>query len=362
MPPKRKKQSMSKRAEKDASANPTWFPTTIAKAPEGIYYNPAVLSQPIVHPPPPYAQSHEILGGIILGSGHHNLAQNLNLKPNPLGPGPGPIPEVQTHPVSKLGSFKPPKYVGVTYRSNRVKFQSRIYKDNCEYNLGLFNLSTDAALAYDITHRLIAEIHDIVDNELNDNASKKDCDANLSSPCPTEAGADSTNAVRVEIGLKKLDELESVSNSPSEALTWLDHDPKDVIVSSSDKESERLNFYKPQDFYKARKKEIAKRKLKPSNKQLEESKKLTGQVITYPDIDTLKMLIRRVVIRMAKVIIAATSDISGNNDAKKKKTKESDVSSSDGKKVSLDAFQFSFNQNDLIQILHYHNTLPTEKE
>ena len=292
-------------------------------------------------PPPPYAQSHEILGGIILGAGHHNLAHNLNLKPNPLGP--GPIPKAHTPPASKLGAFKPPKYVGVTYRSNRVKFQSRIYKDNCEYSLGLFNLSADAALAYDITHRLIAEIQDIVDKEIKDNALK-DGDEKLPSLCPTkaESEADNTHAMRVQLELKKLDELESDSNASSKALDWIDDDSNNTTVISSGKESERLNFSKPQDFYKARKKEVAKRKLKPHNISLKGGKKLSGQGITYPDIETLKVLIRRVVVRMAKVIVAAASDISVDDDSKKKKPKESDLSSLDGKKVRLDIAFFQY--------------------
>mmetsp|Transcript_820 Transcript_820/g.1358 ORF Transcript_820/g.1358 Transcript_820/m.1358 type:complete len:435 (-) Transcript_820:153-1457(-) len=45
-------------------------------------------------------------------------------------------------------------YVGVTHRKRRGKFQARIYKMNKEYNIGLFDLATDAAFAYDAAYRL----------------------------------------------------------------------------------------------------------------------------------------------------------------------------------------------------------------
>jgi hypothetical protein len=137
MPPKKSKKSKKNGNEDE------WFPTTIAKAPAGILYNPILNQQPSVicqpHAPPAYAQSHEILGGIILGSGHHNLAQNL-LRPQPLGvevPPQAPMPsKPPASPISRLNESKCSKYVGVTFLATRDKFQTRIYKGNREYNLG----------------------------------------------------------------------------------------------------------------------------------------------------------------------------------------------------------------------------------
>lgn len=129
MPPKK-----SKKKDKDE-----WVPATIAKAPAGILYNPILNQQPaVIHQP--HAPPHEIMGGIILGSGHHTLAQNLKIRPESLEveiPHNAPMPsKPAASSPSRLTESKSSKYVGVTFISTRDKFQSRIEKDSRQYKLG----------------------------------------------------------------------------------------------------------------------------------------------------------------------------------------------------------------------------------
>ncbi|KAK1734762.1 hypothetical protein QTG54_014635 [Skeletonema marinoi] len=71
-------------------------------------------------------------------------------QPTRLGRGPG---DRKNDALAPSEEFKQ-NYVGVTHRKRRGKFQARIYKMNKEYNIGLFDLATDAAFAYDAAYRL----------------------------------------------------------------------------------------------------------------------------------------------------------------------------------------------------------------
>lgn len=284
-----------------------------------------------------------------MGAGHHNLANNLNLKPKPLGPDKDiPIP-IKALPPSKLNALKSSRYVGVTFRPTRVKYQSRIYKDNKEYNLGLYDVSADAALAYDITHRLMVEMLSVAEDAVKKSTTngeegdeleeKGDGIESPQGPTVAEGEIDSTNSSPlVQIQLHKLDELEEDPDAPSAALDWLDGESIMDTTPSSDKDSESLNFHKPKAFFAARKKEIAKRKLTPCLNPPDDStdKKTPGQG-TYPEIFHLKLMIRKEAVRVAKAIIGGGAGISVEDDGKKRKKKENDVNASDQdvKKVSV---------------------------
>ena len=123
--------------------SPTW---NVTKAPDGILCNP-MLSRPLmIHqaPPPMSTHSHQILGGIILGSGHDNLAHNLNFRPHAMGQSSSPY---------RQAKFSKSKYVGVTPRPSRDKYQARIYKGSREYNLGEFKVVLQLVCSA-LTHKL----------------------------------------------------------------------------------------------------------------------------------------------------------------------------------------------------------------
>ncbi|KAL3791267.1 hypothetical protein HJC23_000884 [Cyclotella cryptica] len=265
-------------------------------------------------------KSHEILGGVILGSGHHNLAQGLK-----------PVEPFDFN--GRTVNPKSSKYVGVTFRPNRVKYQARIYKGNKEFNLGLFDLSADAALAYDITHRLITEVERMVQEELAEQSNE---DVQEKLPLRLSSVLDSTDAsctTRIRMELSKLNELEKCPSLPSPALNWLEENPFDYDAPNAPhaKECERLNFRHPQEYYAARQKEADEKKWSASDKVKEASSTKTKEKKstvschgTYPSIPDLKALIRKEAIRVAKAVILHGGGVSvgGDETGKKKKRRK----------------------------------------
>jgi hypothetical protein len=154
-------------------------------------------------------------------------------------------------------------YFGVTFRSrHRGKFQSRIYKHNKEYNLGLYDLACDAALAYDSACRLFNRPSEAAPQRKGEEA-------------PAEGS----------LVLAELDEAKRV-------FDWLDL--PDSEASGSDA-LERLNFLTPSLFREARAKEI------PSRFHSE------GQNLGLPPTEaSLRLKIRKEVLQMAKVAAIGT--------------------------------------------------------
>jgi hypothetical protein len=152
--------------------------------------------------------------------------------------------------------------------------------------LGLYNVSADAALAYDIAQRLMMEMMSIdgEDTEVH--------------------GTDSKLTERVQhLELRKLEELEKDSDLPSPSLDWLDDasTTDDIKLAVSSKDIEGFNFHTPQEFYTAREKEITERRLNSSTNPLEDA---SG---TYPHVFVLKMRIRKDAIKVTKAVIVSNA-------------------------------------------------------
>lgn len=333
-----------------------WYP--IPKAPDGLLHQ-SLTSPPRIHSPPAppvdsNAKSHEILGGIILGSGHHTIAQNLDGNPLPTSYVCDVAPtrtkqdlctSLFNNPnnANRPSTPKSSKYVGVTFRPTRVKYQARIYKDNKEYNLGLFDVSADAALAYDITHRLMIEMTRIGEKELS-----KDMNANglpfldgdggateESTKAILEKKASSAIAARVRIELSNLTDLERDPELSSAALNWLDEAETDASAEAT-AECERMNFHHPSEYHASRQKEIDERNLKIGY----DNCTLTNCQGTCPRLADLKKFIRQESVKVAKAIIAHTAGIPvpGDESGKKKRKKDSDNDSPEAEEKRVSFF------------------------
>jgi len=139
--------------------------------------------------------------------------------------------------------------------SSREKYQARIYKGNKEYNLGLFEVAADAALAYDTTHRLLKKI-----------------------------------TVSSNAGSEK--EAMAAYDADSEATHWLDFDEEKAEEANSCVDKDKLNFEKPQNYREERELEI--------NESKEAS---TQKHKNSPSETTVKMVVRKEAIRVVKVVI-----------------------------------------------------------
>jgi len=139
--------------------------------------------------------------------------------------------------------------------SSREKYQARIYKGNKEYNLGLFEVAADAALAYDTTHRLLKKI-----------------------------------TVSSNAGSEK--EAMAAYEADSEATHWLDFDEEKAEEANRCVDNDKLNFEKPQNYREERELEI------------NESKEVgTQKHKNSPSETTVKMVVRKEAIRVVKVVI-----------------------------------------------------------
>ena len=140
----RKSQSTNHSSAHAQNQSPAW---NIDNAQAGILCNP-MLSQPPMFALPQANATN--MGGLILGSGHHSASNNLDLGFNPIAVSQQNA-QVDVPPAlnSSVGQHhKSPKYKGVTYRPSREKYQSRIYKDNREYNLGESTLAIHTCVLF----------------------------------------------------------------------------------------------------------------------------------------------------------------------------------------------------------------------
>ena len=188
---------------------------------------------------------------------------------------------------------------------------------NKEYNLGLFDLSADAALAYDAAHRLVREV-------------------------AKHPGREKEALLEIE---KKKDALPD----------WLDCEDENGNMSNTfsgrreSDDSERLNFMRPSDFKKAREREIRDRGLlnaadvdKDSKEEGEkdpadsknDSAKKGSFGTTYPTLSELKTIIRKEAMRIAKVVIASSEGGTGNHKKKRGKSKEEPQAVDDSRSMS----------------------------
>lgn len=160
--------------------------------------------------------------------------------------------------------------------ATRDKYQARIYKGNKEYNLGLFDVSADAALAYDVAHRLVTKIFAALGKEK-----------------------------------EALETYESNEDAPD----WLDYG--DDASANTGFDIDKLNFLRPLDFKVERERE------------LEESRVVTGsQKHEYcPTLEELRGKVRKEAIRVVNIIVGA---IDGGAKKYKGKRKKSNAATKDG--------------------------------
>ena len=139
--------------------------------------------------------------------------------------------------------------------SSREKYQARIYKRNKEYNLGLFEVAADAALAYDTAHRLLKKI-----------------------------------TVSSNAGSEK--EAMAAYEADSEATHWLDFDEEKAEEANRCVDKDKLNFETPQNYREERELEINESKEAGTQKHK-----------NSPSETTIKMVVRKEAIRVVKVVI-----------------------------------------------------------
>jgi len=162
------------------------------------------------------------------------------------------------------------KYAGVTFRASRDKYQARIYKGNKEYNLGLFDVAADAALAYDMAHRLVKKV-------------------------TSEPGKEK----------ETLDAYEADKSAPD----WLEcgEDDDSIAKANAGLDPEKLNFLSPLNLKTEREKELSESELAATPKHR-----------NCPKLEKIRVVVRKEAIRVVKIIIGA-SDGGTNNYRKKGK-------------------------------------------
>lgn len=184
-----------------------------------------------------------------------------------------------------------------------TKYSELIYLfSNTTFLLGAYNVAADAALAYDIAHRLMMEMMSI-GGDVSQDAVKNTGDSEL------------TERVK-QLELRKLEELEKDSNASSPSLNWMEN-ASGIADGMPDKDGERFNFNTPQEFYTAREKEITERKMNSSTNTSEDA---SG---TYPEISVLKMMIRKDAITVTKAVIVSDAGMTLHDDEKKRKRDDS---------------------------------------
>ena len=166
------------------------------------------------------------------------------------------------------------RYIGVTFRSRRKKYQARMYRGSHEYNLGLFDLAADAALAYDAAHRVTG--------------GRGLSSSNSPSPPPSTSG----KGTHARGSIPDAEEIKY-------ALDWIDCADKIERPSGLPEDDPvHLNFLRPFDFRQAREKEISghKDKNKHSNNSDDE--------IVFPTESELKLRIKQEILNIAKAYVS----------------------------------------------------------
>ena len=195
----------------------------------------------------------------------------------------------------------------ISIGSSREKFQARIYKGNKEYNLGLFELATDAALAYDTTHRLIKHIADVA--SANDNKGHH--------TTKTTSTSITTNS--------DMQALRHYEDTADTIPHWIDLSENDAL-SANNNDPTKLNFIIPST-YKAER-----------TKELDESRLLLNYNkhninAAPPCIGTVKAVLRKEAIRVANMIIGVVDCGTGNYRIRRGSRKPDE----DGTLIPLDA-------------------------
>ncbi len=169
------------------------------------------------------------------------------------------------------------RYIGVTYRTRRKKYQARMYRGSHEYNLGLFDLAADAALAYDAAHRI---------------AGGRGSTASSAPPLKTSEG----DETRVSRGSSMIADAEEIKY----ALDWIDcADEMERPPGLPEDDPMHLNFLHPSDFRQAREKEKMSR-LKDKNSSSNNS----DDDVVFPTESDLKLRMKQEILNIAKAYVA----------------------------------------------------------
>ena len=183
------------------------------------------------------------------------------------------------------------RYIGVTYRSRRKKFQARMYRGSYEYNLGLFDLAADAALAYDAAHRVAG--------------------GRGSGPAPPSSPkADVKLISKVGANSPETSDESSMVTGAEEiiyALDWIDCASGTERPSGLPEDDPmHLNFLRPSDFREAREKEISSHKANSSNDN-------NGDTVFPTELD-LKLRIKKEILNIAKTYVMHQAKTSSSPD------------------------------------------------
>ncbi|KAL7499511.1 hypothetical protein ACHAWT_008118 [Skeletonema menzelii] len=176
------------------------------------------------------------------------------------------------------------RYIGVTFRSRRKKYQARMYRGSHEYNLGLFDLAADAALAYDAAHRVTG------------GRGISSSTVPSSPPSTTSKGGHARGSIPDAEEIKY-------------ALDWIDcADENERPSGLPEDDPVHLNFLRPSDFRQAREKEISRHrdKNKCSNNSDEE--------LVFPTESDLKLRIKQEILNIAKTYVSQQAKTPGPPD------------------------------------------------
>lgn len=201
------------------------------------------------------------------------------------------------------------RYIGVTYRSRRKKYQARMYRGSYEYNLGLFDLAADAALAYDAAYRV---------------AGGK---GSVAAPSTTSSN-DPKNNADTKGGSNGSDEDSSAMVTGAEeikySLDWIDcADEMERPSGLSDDDPMHLNFLRPSEFRDARQKEIASRRATNhlNNDYVDD--------LVVPTESDLKLRIKKEILNIATTYVAQQTKTSTSLDDDSDQQESSDNNDDD---------------------------------
>lgn len=178
------------------------------------------------------------------------------------------------------------RYIGVTYRSRRKKYQARMYRGSYEYNLGLFDLAADAALAYDAAYRVAGGKGSVAaPSTTSSNDPKNNADAKGGS----NGSEEDSSAMVTVTGAEEI----------KYSLDWIDcADEMERPSGLSDDDPMHLNFLRPSEFRDARQKEIASRRATNhlNNDNVDD--------LVVPTESDLKLRIKKEVLNIATTYVA----------------------------------------------------------
>ncbi len=204
------------------------------------------------------------------------------------------------------------RYIGV--RSRRKKYQARMYRGSHEYNLGLFDLAADAALAYDAAHRVAGG-----------RGSSSATAPSPSSPSPKPSkGGDTKSSVGSSSVITGAEEIKY-------ALDWIDcADEMERPSGLLEDDPVHLNFLRPSDFRQAREKEISSYRDKNNGSNSDDE-------LVFPTESDLKLRIKQEILNIAKTYVAHQAKTPGSPDEGSDLTSSNDDDEDLNQRVGDDA-------------------------